>query len=670
MLEERKKIHKMNLKKISNVLKLVFTILIVLTSVVFAGIKLMQIQVVDSQTYVDTSQKYQTVKQVIPSFRGEIVDCNGKNIVSNKLGFNVLVDMSTFPDNLADGNAILLKTAEILEQYGSNWEDNMPITMNEPYELIEDGVYTTDSLKSNVGVNVYASAEDCMYKLIQDYKISSDYTPKQQRIIAGMRYEMYMQGFSLKNRFTLYEDVDRNAIMIIKELSLQLKGIEIIEDDIREYSQVDVLPHEIGFTGPIYAEEAEEYKELGYSMTDLVGKSGIESGMESELRGTDGIREVTLVDDVVVSEEVSQEAVSGNTIKLTIDSNFQKEIQRVLEDYISTLRSQGGNLSKVNSGAISVLDVNTGKVLALATAPTYTLSEYQSNYRGLLQDKSKPLLNRATDGLYRPGSCFKTVTATAGLNEGIVDGDSTFYCGHDYYYKGLTVHCTGTHHSIAVTRAIQVSCNIYFYNLVQLIGVDTLSKYANMYGLGTTLGLESGDTQGYLANPETFESLNMLWTSGQLLQAGIGQSEIAVTPLQMSVTAMTIANEGVRYKPYLVDSIWDYSQTECISKTEPTIVDTIPINYDDTFSYIRRGMIRASQNTPDGQYSLNNLGYDVAIKTGTPQSSRGTDSTFIGFAPADNPQVAFSGIIEGGENSKYMVRKILDVYEKYYGIER
>ncbi len=656
----------MNLNKIANGFKLVLTILIVLASVGFAGIKLMQIQVVDSQTYVDTSQKYQTVEQVIPSFRGEIVDCNGESIVSNKLGFNVLVDMSAFPDDLQEGNEILLRTAEILEQYGSEWEDKMPITMSEPYEFIEDGVYTTDSLKSNVGVNVYASADDCMYKLIKDYEISSEYTAKEQRIIAGMRYEMYLQGFSLKNRFTLYEDVDRNAVMTLKELSVQLSGIEIIEDDIRQYSQVDVLPHEIGFVGPIYAEEAEEYKELGYSMTDIVGKSGIESGMEEELKGTDGTRTVTLLDDVVVSEEVTEEAVSGNTIRLTIDSEFQKEIQQVLEDYLATLNANG---TSVNAGAITVLDAKTGAVLALATAPTYTLDEYQDNYASLAQDSSRPLLDRATDGLYRPGSCFKTVTATAGLNEGIVDGSSTFYCGKNYYYKGLTVHCTGNHQSIAITRAIEVSCNIYFYNLVQLIGVDTLSKYANMYGLGTTLGLESGDTQGYLANPETFDSLGMLWTSGQLLQAGIGQSEIAVTPLQMAVTAMTIANEGVRYKPYLVDSVWDYNQTECISKTETTVAETIPIQYENTYKYIRNGMIKASQNTPDGEYSLNNLGYDVAIKTGTPQSSRGTDSTFIGFAPADNPQIAFSGIIEGGINSKYMVRKILDVYEKYYGIE-
>ena len=474
----------------------------------------------------------------------------------------------------------------------------------------------------------------------------------------------------MKNRFTLFQDVDRQAVTNIKELSLKLKGVDIIEEAIREYSQVDVLPHEIGFVGPIYAEEADHYKELGYDLTETVGKTGIESGMEDVLKGKEGTRKVTLLNDLVVSSEVSQEATSGNTIKLTIDSEFQKEIQGVLEDFLVYLDSaHDGKYSSANAGALAVLDAKTGAVLALATAPTYTLDEYDTNYRELMEDKSLPLLDRATDGLYRPGSCFKTVTATAGLNEGKVTGYSTFYCGRNYYYHGLTVHCTGFHENISVTRAIQVSCNIYFYNLVQLLGADTLSKYANLYGLGTNLGLESGDTQGYLANPETFENLGMLWTSGQLLQAGIGQSEIAVTPLQMAVTAMTIANEGVRYKPYLVDSIWDYSMNKCISKTEPTVASKIDLNYDYVYDFIENGMIKASQNTPNGEYSLNGLGYDVAIKTGTPQSARGTDSSFIGYAPADNPQVAFAGIVEGGEYSKYMVRKILDVYDKYYGID-
>ena len=660
----------MNFKKISNGIRLTITILLVLASLVFAGIKLMRIQVVDSQEYLETYDNYQTVEQPITAFRGEIVDVNGKNIVSNKLGFDVIVDKSMFPSDLKEGNNILIQTVELANEYNSTWEDTLPITMTQPYEFTTQSETELKSLRSKLGVNVYASAEDCMYKLIKDYEISTDYTPTQQRTIAGIRYEMELRGFSMKNRFTLFQDVDRQAVTNIKELSLKLKGVDIIEEAIREYSQVDVLPHEIGFVGPIYAEEADHYKELGYDLTETVGKTGIESGMEDVLKGKEGTRKVTLLNDLVVSSEVSQEATSGNTVKLTIDSEFQKEIQGVLEDFLVYLDStHDGKYSSANAGTLAVLDAKTGAVLALATAPTYTLDEYDTNYRELMEDKSLPLLDRATDGLYRPGSCFKTVTATAGLNEGKVTGYSTFYCGRNYYYHGLTVHCTGFHENISVTRAIQVSCNIYFYNLVQLLGADTLSKYANLYGLGTNLGLESGDTQGYLANPETFENLGMLWTSGQLLQAGIGQSEIAVTPLQMAVTAMTIANEGVRYKPYLVDSIWDYSMNKCISKTEPTVVSKIDLNYDYVYDFIENGMIKASQNTPNGEYSLNGLGYDVAIKTGTPQSARGTDSSFIGYAPADNPQVAFAGIVEGGEYSKYMVRKILDVYDKYYGID-
>lgn len=202
----------------------------------------------------------------------------------------------------------------------------------------------------------------------------------------------------------------------------------------------------------------------------------------------------------------------------------------------------------------------------------------------------------------------------------------------------------------------------YFYELGQRLGIDKISEYAGHYGLGQSLGLESGDSAGYLANPETFERLGMTWTIGQVVQAAIGQSEVGVTPLQLAVAASTIANEGVRYKPHLVDSIYNYDMSELVKKIEPEVADRIELNYDDIYSYIRNGMIAASHNTPKGEYSLNNLGFDVAIKTGTPQSARGTDSTFIGFAPADNPQIAFAGIIEGGEYSKYMVRKIIDAY--------
>ena len=164
--------------------------------------------------------------------------------------------------------------------------------------------------------------------------------------------------------------------------------------------------------------------------------------------------------------------------------------------------------------------------------------------------------------------------------------------------------------------------------------------------------------------------LGVEWYSGGLLQAAIGQEETRITPLQMAVAASTIANHGIRYKPHLVDSIYDYLGNK-VDDVTPVVSEVIPENYDYVYPTIIQGMIGASQNTPDGEFSLNGLGYDVAIKTGTPQttSSERTSTTVIGFAPAENPVIAFSAIIEDGKNAKYLVRKIIDCYNKHYGNE-
>lgn len=654
------------IKKISDGLRIAFIILIVLASVSFAVLRLLKIQVSEeNQSYINFNTNQGNVTkstQKIDATRGEIVDINGKPIVENKVGYNIIIQAAFFPDNLSEGNEVLLKISRILEDYDISWIDSLPVTMNMPYQYLQDSDDEIEKLKKKAGVNVYATAENCIDKLVLNYEISDDYTEHEKRIIAGLRYEMQIRNFSIGNIFTIAEDVPLDAVVKIKEYSPELSGIDIVEAPSRVYAQKDVIPHEIGTVGPVYAEEYEELSELGYSMDDKVGKSGIEKGMEQYLRGQNGTRVFSMLDGKVISNETETEAVAGNTIKLTIDSDFQRDIQNVLEDFIVYLNNhESGKYRNVTSGAIAVLDVKTGAVLALATAPTYTMDEYTDDYQSLLERDGQPIINRATDGIYRPGSTFKTITATAGLNEQVVNAGSTFYCGHDYHYYDITVHCTGYHQNIGVTRAIEVSCNIYFYELGQRLGIDRISEYAALYGLGQTLGLESGDSAGYLANPETFERLDMLWTRGQVLQAAIGQSEVGVTPLQLAVAASTIANEGTRYKPHLVDSIYNYDMTELIQKIEPEVAAQIETTWD-FYPYIKQGMIAASHNTPAGEYSLNSLPFDVAIKTGTPQSARGTDSTFIGFAPADNPQIAFAGIIEGGEYSKYMVRKIIDAY--------
>lgn len=491
-------------------------------------------------------------------------------------------------------------------------------------------------------------------------------------MIAGIRYEMQLRGFSMSNQFTLVKDIPLQIVTEIKERGLSLPGVNIIEDAIRTVTQGDVIPHEIGTVGPIYAEEYEELSKEGYDLDDIVGKSGIEQAMESELRGKDGTKTISVQNGTVVSSEVTVPVQAGHTVMLTVDSTFQKDLQNILGNFIKNFdklrdaKTEGEGLGKVTSGALVVLDTTDNSILGLATYPTYNLNDYTKDYDKLASDETSPLLDRATVGLYRPGSTFKTITATAGLNEGIVAGSSTYFCGHSYEYKGHTYYCTGSHGNISVVQALQYSCNIYFYQLSEALTIDNLTKYAELYGLGSPTGIETGDAAGRFANPETYAEYGWEWTVGHVLQAAIGQSETAVTPLQMAVVASTIANKGVRYQPHLVDSLWDYNLTEKIKDIEPTVAETIPIQHDDVYTYIQQGMIAASVTNMPDKYSLADLGYDVAIKTGTPQAGGGRvqDSFFIGYAPADNPKIAFACVVEGAEYSKYMIRDVLKAYEK------
>jgi penicillin-binding protein 2 len=640
----------------------------VITIAAGAGVKLMKIQIVDHEVYTVDKPNIYTEEQTLHATRGEIKDVKGVAIVENKLGFNVIIQKASFPEDNRKANEVLLKIAKFLNREGYRYYDSLPVSTEAPFSFTTDDEDDLSYLKSSLGVNVYATAENCIDKFTVDYDIDESYTDEEKRIISGIRYEMKRRDFSLSNVFTLCEDIDIKAVTKIKEMGLELPGVEILEEAIRTNPVVDVIPHEIGTVGPIYAEEYEELRNKGYFMNDFVGKSGIEKGMESVLRGKNGTCEITVQNSSVISTEVTEPAVPGNTVHLTIDSRFQRDVQKILEDFMVWLNENDEECFGISKGAIVVLDAKDNDVLALATAPTYRLDDYIENYYEVLNREGTPLVDRATDGIYRPGSTFKTVTATAGLNEGKVTPNTTFYCNTAYQFYETVVNCTGWHQDIAVQEAIRVSCNVYFYELSRLLGIDKIIEYAHLYGLGTQLGLESGDSEGYIAGPETSAMLGVEWYSGGLLQAAIGQEETRVTPLQMAVAASTIANRGVRYKPHLVDSIYDFKGNK-VDDVPPEVAQTIKTNYDYVYPTIINGMIGASHNTPEGEFSLNDLGYDVAIKTGTPQttSSDRTSTAVIGFAPADDPVIAFSAIIEDGKNAKYLVRKLIDCYNKHYG---
>lgn len=661
----------MKRRNASSYIKLSLASTLVLVSCCLCAWRLMKIQIVESETYIQQKTYTQTYQQSINATRGEIRDSDGNPIIENKVGYNVIIEPDAFPEDNQEGNRVLLTLTNILSENHVTWNTTLPITATQPYSFTSDEEAVT-KLKENLNLNVYATAENCMEALMEAYDIDASYTEEQKYRLAALRYEMQLRSFSLSNRFTLTEDVPIAVVTELKERGVTMPGMDIVEEAIRSVAQGDIVPHEIGTVGPIYAEQYEELKAKGYELDDIVGRSGIERAMDLTLRGSDGIKEIKVVNGEIVSSEMTTPVTAGNTIQLTVNSDYQRELQKILVDFIDNFdslrdsKTQEEGLGEVTSGAIVVLDAKDGGVLGMATAPTYDLNDYNENYESILNAENDPLFNRATDGTYRPGSTFKTITATAGLNEGIISGGSTYYCGNTYQFKDHQYHCTGSHGDISVTRALQVSCNIFFYHLSEELTIDRISDYASRFGLGQSTGLETGDAEGHLSNQETFAQLGVDWTVGQVLQSAIGQGEWAVTPLQMANVACTIANNGTRYETHLVDSIWDYNYTTCIEEIQPVVAEKITPKDDMVFQYVENGMIAASNTNFPSQYSLSNLGFDVAIKTGTPQAGGGRvqDSFFIGYAPADDPEIAFAGVIEGGEYAKYMIRSIIQAYEK------
>lgn len=668
------------MSKISKNIRLIIIFVSIAGLLVLTFVRLLKLQIVNGEDYRKQSVSRTVGIQEIAAPRGEIVDVNGNPIVKNHAGFSVVFQQAFFPKEYKDQNAEILEVINILKKQNVAWIDELPVSMTKPYTYIDGKDTDIKKTKTNLRLNDYATPDNVIDKLVSKYEIDEKYTDEEKRQLAGVRYMMFKGQFSVNNDYTFAKDVPTEAAAVIKELAFRLKGVTIIEEAVRVYADGTVMPHVIGTVGPLYAEDYKKLKDKGYKMNDVNGKSGIEKQFESELRGKTGTKQVTVSPDGQnVDVDVVDHAESGHTIKLTIDSKFQKDVQDILADMITRLNQQKSTdpASGVyaQGGAVVVIDVKTGAVKALASYPSYDLNVYTTDYEAIKAIPNDPLVNRALDSKYRPGSTFKPISATALLNEGKIDTSTTFTCHGSMDYKGTEFHCwkLSGHGEQNVTQAIKNSCNIFFYNAIQRTNIDTLVKYEKMFGLGEDPKLEIRASKGYISCPETYENLGITWNPGDLLQSAIGQGQIAITPLQMAEEAMTIANRGVRYHPYLIDSIWDYSQEKCIKKTEPEVASKIDLKSPELMEPIVEGMIQAanidfgySDLFPKEKHTLSNLEKPAAVKTGTPQQSTkyDTNSAFIGFYPADNPEIAIAGYIEKGANSKFMVRPIL---ESYYG---
>ena len=626
-------------------------------------------QIADGDVCFAQTEKNYTAVQRTAATRGQIYDSSGRLLTSNKAIYKIIVQKAFLPAE--SQNDILLGTVLVLRKMGEKWNDSVPLSYTEPFEFTENDADKLRGFKEFITTDSVADANDCIPALAEKYKIDTEkYTPEEVRLIGGVRYEMEKKGFSYENIFILANNVSVETFIKIKELGIKLPGIDAAEESKREYLATDIAPHVLGSVGAISAEEYANHKAEGYTCNDTIGKYGIECAMESVLRGTNGER--TIIRDsggIAVSDTVTKEVIAGNSVKLTFDASEQKILQEILANHINWLNNSADRGNGCDAGAVAVLDAKTGAVLGMASYPTYDLKRSVEDYASVMALSGSPMLNRCIYGLYRPGSVFKTISAADGLINGLIDRNTQGICTGKYtFYEDYQPKCTGYHYGCNVVDCLKWSCNIFFYDLGRRLEIDEMSSFAAKFGYGVDLELEIGGSAGQMSSPELYERLHgEKWDDGNTLQAAIGQLDTMVSPLHLAVQALTLANDGVRYKPYVVDSVWDYDMNEMLYKTEPQVVEVIE-DRNDAFSIVREGMIAVSElvNWPTSStlWNFDGLPYDVAIKTGTPEAGSGGvyNSTVIGYYPADDPQIAFGAVLENGEYSRYMVRNIIDCY--------
>lgn len=433
---------------------------------------------------------------------------------------------------------------------------------------------------------------------------------------------------------------------------------------VRTWPNGTLLSHALGFTGPITAEQWPTARRRGLAMDAVIGQSGLEAAYDDLLRGQDGRILVNTGFDGAVRRTVPlREAAPGATLVLTVDSALQKELQNALLSQIEVLRTTkaAGAGRECRAGAAVVVDVQTGGILAAASVPGFDLNRYRADYAALSADAAAPLLDRVCQGLYAPGSAFKPAVAAAALTAGI-DPAATVNCTGRYgFYSGYQPGCLQYGHGgpVDLRTALEYSCNIFFYDVGRRLGVDVFSAMARQLGLATPTGVEITEAQGRLtwSSDENYQA-------GLTLMAAIGQGNTAVTPLQLAAYAATLANCGQRPALHFADRAVNAATGETVWQYAPTFT-TVP-GCEGVFGPIRDGMKRMARTTR----VLREGPVACAAKTGSPQladtlpgGGHYVNSVLIGYAPADDPQIAMAVVLEyggGGSNAAPILRAVLD----------
>lgn len=665
-------------------------ILLIAVACVIMGLYVMRLiflQLVNGDDFKAKATNTTDYNFTVTAARGDIVDSAGRRIATTTTSYNVVLNKLLMGDR--DLDTMLQQIVELLRANGESWNDTLLIGQADAagnYAFTDDDTSTSDQkqladMKETLGLQQYATANDVMEMLVEKNDLQ-DFSPEWQRVLAGIHYEMDRQAFSNVNNFVMAENVSAATVATIKEHSLQLPGVEIVETSARSYDQSDIIPAVLGRVGKITAEKWKvtdsngqvtyPLREKGYNMNDVLGISGLESVYEDELRGKDGVETITRNSDgVIVDTKLTTVPEPGHTVQLTIDSNFQRAVDKALADNIDMInRVYNTGDMKAAAAAAVVIDVKDGGVLAASNYPSYDQNLYATNYSEYSSDPSLPLFNRALQGLYTPGSTFKPAVAVAALDSGLINQYSTVYCNGVYnYFKDYHPRCTRHGHSgnIDVVTAIKWSCNIFFYDVGRRLTSDVYDAYAYKLGLGQRTGVEVGEAVGRLTTKSDSNYMASLD-----VQAAIGQGNTVVSPIQLATYAATLANNGTRYRTHFVKAILDTNTGEVLSETKPEVMDVIE-GTGNTFELVRQGM-KQVPSTISGKIS--SYPVPIACKTGTPQRSETyapgkhyLNAMMVAYLPADDPQIAIGISIEYGGYGARIGDLVVDIANAYFALK-
>ena len=650
-------------------------------------LRLIFLQLVNGDDFKAQATNTTDYNFTVTAARGDIVDSSGRRIATSTTSYNVVLNKLLMGDR--DLDTMLQQIVELLRENGESWNDTLLIGQPDAaghYEFTDDDTSTSDQkqladMKDTLGLQQYATADDVMEMLVEKNNLQG-FSLEWQRVLAGIHYEMDRQAFSNVNNFVMAENVSAATVATIKEHSLQLPGVEIVETSARSYEQSDIIPAVLGRVGKITAEKWKvtdsdgnvtyPLREKGYNMNDILGISGLESAYEDELRGKDGVETITRNSDgVIVDTQLTTVPEPGHTVQLTIDSNFQRAVDKALAENIDMInRVYNTGDMKAAAAAAVVIDVKDGGVLAASNYPSFDQNLYATNYSEYSSDPGLPLFNRALQGLYTPGSTFKPAVAVAALDSGLINQYSTVFCNGVYnYFKDYHPKCTRHGHSgnIDVVTAIKWSCNIFFYDVGRRLTSDVYDAYAYKLGLGQRTGVEVSEATGRLTTKNDSN-----YTASLDVQAAIGQGNTVVTPIQLATYAATLANNGVRYRTHFVKAILDTNTGEVLSETQPEVMDVIE-GTGNTFELVREGM-KQVPSTISGKISS----YPIAIacKTGTPQRSETyapgkhyLNAMMVAYLPADDPEIAIGISIEYGGYGARAGDLVVDIANAYFAMK-